>query len=101
MASTFGLEQVFDRGCAFGRSLLNPQHMLLPSSIHTHRADRLMLAELHPVDVNHQQVNLVEAPLQQFLQRSFARFHRFPADVRLQLAAKSAWAASCLYSQCP
>ncbi|HEX7425268.1 MAG TPA: hypothetical protein VF311_15480 [Terriglobales bacterium] len=56
----------------------------MPLGIHAHRADHVLLTKHHAVDVDRQQIHLVEAPLQQLLQRFFAGFGRFPAHVRLR-----------------
>ena len=47
----------------FARAFGQPQHVLAPLAVHTHRPQHLMIAEPHPVDVNHQQFDLVPAAL--------------------------------------
>ena len=42
-----------------------PSTCLLPSHIHAHRADHGVVAEDEPVDVDHQQLQVVEAPREQ------------------------------------
>src|SRR3989442_489004 len=46
--------------------------MLVPCAIDAHRADHVVLAEHHAIDVNHQQIHVIKAPLQQLFQCFFA-----------------------------
>src|SRR5260370_12602342 len=61
--------------------------MLVPGTIDAHRADHVVLAEHHAIDVNHQQIHVIEAPLQQLFQRFFACLRRFPAHIGLRYPA--------------
>src|SRR5947209_219967 len=54
--------------------------------IDTHRGQHALLAEVHAVDVNDQQLDLIEAPLQQLLQCGFGSFDGFAADCRARHA---------------
>ena len=84
------LDQVLQQilGCrgVFRRALAQRQHMFAALYIHAHRGQHALLAEVHGVDVNDQQLDLIEAPLQQLLQRGFGSFHRFAANCRARHA---------------
>ena len=55
-------EQFLDHRGVLRGSLADAQHVLVPFAIHAHRAHHRVVAEQQPVDVDHQQLQLVEAP---------------------------------------
>jgi hypothetical protein len=81
------IQQVFHRRRILRGAGLDAQHMFVALRIHTDGADSVMLAEHHAVDVDHQQVDVIEAPRQQLLQRRFAGGDGLAAYVGLRHAA--------------
>ena len=76
------LEQILGRRGIFRGALAQRQHVFAPLPIHAHRSQHALVAEVHPVDVDDQQFDLIEAALQQLLQRGFGSFDGFPAHRR-------------------
>ncbi|PYT25276.1 MAG: hypothetical protein DMG57_25725 [Acidobacteria bacterium] len=56
--------------------------MFTALDIHAHGGQHALLAKVHAVDVDDQQLNFVEAPFQQLLQRRCGGFGGFPAHGR-------------------
>ncbi len=57
--------------------------MLAPLAVHAHGADDVVIAALHPIDVEHQDRDFVPAALQRWLELLPAGFHHLPAHRRL------------------
>ena len=64
------------------RSLTHAEHVLLPLNIHAHCTQHVVIPELDPVQVDHQQVPPVQAPLHQLLEHPLRRQGRLPAHRR-------------------
>ena len=58
------------------------QHVLVALAVHAHRADHGVVAEDEPVDVDHQQLQLVETPRQQRLHLGLGGLDHPPAHRR-------------------
>jgi hypothetical protein len=57
--------------------------VLVPLAVHAHRADHRVLAEDEPIDVDHQQLQLIEASREQRLDLGFGGLDHPPAHCRL------------------
>src|SRR5206468_903849 len=59
---------------------------LRPLDIHIHGGQHALIPKAHPVDVDDQQLDLIESPLQQPLQGGLGSLDRFPAHRRSRYA---------------
>jgi hypothetical protein len=57
--------------------------VLVSGCIDSHRANHVIRAELHAIEVDHQQVFFREVPLGQFLEQAFARLHNLAGNLTL------------------
>ena len=79
-------QQRFHRCGVLRGPFLDAQHVLPAVDIHAHRADHVMVAELLPIEVDHQQVHLFPAALEQFAELRGAGFDGLAAHRRLRHA---------------
>jgi hypothetical protein len=60
--------------------------MLIAFDVRAHRADHGVVAEDEPVDVDHQQLQFIETPVERSVQFGFRSFDRRPAHRRARHA---------------
>src|SRR5215467_5736470 len=57
-----------------------PKHVLVAFDVHAHGAENVVLGETLAVDINHQNLNLIPAPLLQLLELLDACLHGLPTN---------------------
>jgi hypothetical protein len=77
------IDQVRDQSRVLGRALLDRQRVLGPVDADAQRHDAGVLAEVHPVDHQRDQVEVIEAPGHQFRERGLGRGDEPPRYRRL------------------
>ena len=73
-------QQSLDAGGVLRRSRLDSQNVLLAFDVHAHRAENVMRAETLAIDVDHQNLDVLPAPLLQLLELLGTRLDGFAAD---------------------
>src|ERR1017187_3353043 len=72
-------EQFLDHRGVLRGPFSDAQHVFVPLAVHAHRANHRVVAEQQPVDVNHQQLQLIEAPREQRLDLGLRSLDHLPA----------------------